>query len=153
MTDSYYDMPSEQIGGLEDSSIDTVYLRSLLEKQKNLSASTQTPLGSLQLGGWNNNQVRLIVKNNEVQVDLNGNTFPEIYKNASMTGGGDIGENSLLEHAKHFHNLQDNQIEQSGGSYLEDSYFKDTETPSAIEDSANTRKMKLFDYVDTIGDY
>ena len=163
--ESYYDMPSEQMGGLADTSIDTPYLRSLLEKQKFTSTENNTtPLGTLQLGGWNENPIRLTIREKDVHVNLNGNIFPEIASNTLMKGGGNANasktsktsttsnSNSLLEHAKHFHNMQAQPVEQAGGAYLEDSYGI-SESRSALEDTSATRKMKLFDYVDTIGEY
>ena len=106
----------------------------LLTKQ-NIST---TPLGVLQLGSGVNNELKLTITDTEIQVDLNGNTFP------TFKGVGGANEtNEIYEHAKFFHQSQE-------GGFLEDSYYNQSmsETTQSVAD-----KIKLFDYVDTIGEH
>ena len=139
MSQSWYE--NTELKGGNDSDVDSAYLRSLLDKQTTVSSVTQ-PLGVLQLGGGVNNEIKLIIKDNEVTVDLNGNSFPSFEQ--ELVGGSELNNNSneLYEHAKFFH-----QANQEGG-FEEDSYYDDvnSETESVVE------KVKLFDYVDTIGE-
>jgi len=148
MTDSYYDMPTD----LAESTIDTAYLRSLLDKQKS-TTPPQAQLGALQLGG-NTVPVKLVIGANEVKIDMMGNNLMEVFP--QMSGGGETQhttQNTLLEHAKFFQQLHSNQENnQAGGAHLEDSYYEMSASTASAYDEPNARKMKLFDYVDTVGD-
>ena len=139
MSQSWYE--NTKLNGGNDSDVDSAYLRSLLNKQATVSTFSE-PLGTLQLGGGVNNEIKLIVTDNEIKVDLNGNNFPSF--ESELVGGGELENtsNELLEHAKFFH-----EANQEGG-FEEDSYYDEanSETDSVVD------KVKLFDYVDTIGE-
>jgi hypothetical protein len=150
MADSYYDMPSEMFGG-EESSVDSEYLRGLLSQQK--AAPTPTfSLPPLMLGGGVNNEIKLVVTDTDVQVDLNGNSFPGFSE--TFYGGAEpteFAEADLLGHAEYFHKHQQGGfLEQDGGAALEDSYYHD---PMSDTQSITDEKVRLFDYIDTVGEH